>query len=653
MKQYISKTLFVAAAAVLALTACDDNSWNKDYLDGFEDAMPDINKDVQTVEYTLTDDDYATLAGLSANKTLAGDELKDELANVGKLKRFTDAISAEKYMPAFLASSDFAYFALNDGSAVKVTFNQADALPEELEKLNAAGSYTLSADDYKTVWGSDEDYAETLSPAHAPKQAIPALLKALKPESVLGDYMVVNYNYSATDPVFDVPDVPARDPQTIEFDASADRNDEELKAFWQAIVDWVFETQDVPLGSTGITSGEGYVTSYGSNEYWSGASAYQVNADLRGSKAIAQYAAGYEGMTEEQVSELMFTRFKEQSLPYALGKKYTDLVDGDVFKVTYKTYYTGVTASYIATYEVKDGAITFVSNVSADAAAAPAKAPARVAEVASVKSTDVFYFDGSKWSVPDNVIAISDAQCIEITGRYNTLTAAQADANLPIFLKVNYPYATADTQKYVVYNEYKTGYVARQYIYDGSEWAENDGIEQTTLQFVRKDGQWLADPSVVITLPIGKNQELSMQYYQACCDWVYENIDVPLGSTSITSGFGYVTSFGNNEYYTGASAYQGNVDLRADKAVAQYPDGYAGMSDAEVVALMKKRFEEEVMPAVLAKFHPDLAPMDGVQVTLTLVFGTYDGSNRTETARWEVVAPGEFKFLDCTWNKAE
>ena len=195
--------------------------------------------------------------------------------------------------------------------------------------------------------------------------------------------------------------------------------------------------------------------------------------------------------------------------------------------------------------------------------------------------------------------------------------------------------------------------MARQYIYDGSEWAENDGIEQTTLQFVRKDGQWLADPSVVITLPIGKNQELSMQYYQACCDWVYENIDVPLGSTSITSGFGYVTSFGNNEYYTGASAYQGNVDLRADKAVAQYPDGYASMSDAEVVALMKKRFEEEVMPAVLAKFHPDLAPMDGVQVTLTLVFGTYDGSNRTETARWEVVAPGEFKFLDCTWNKAE
>lgn len=647
MKQYIAKTLFVAAAATVALSACDDNSWNEDYLPGFQ--VPD-NTDVQTVEYTLTAADYKAIADNATNKALAGEELAGELANVGKLHRFTDAISAELYAPAFLSSTDFAYFSLSDGSAVKLTFNQAEALPEELEKLNAAGNYTLTTADYQAIWDSEEDYAEALSPAHKPTQAIPALLKTIKPDAVLGDYMVVNYNYSATDPVFTTPDEPARDPQIIEFNASADRNDEDLKAFWQSIVDWVYETQDVPLGSTSPTSGFGYVTTYGNNEYWSGASSYQVNVDLRGNKAVAQYAAGYPDMTDEQVSALMFTRFKEQSLPYALAKKYTDLMDGDVFKVTYKAY-TGTTASYIATYEVKDGKIVFTDNADAPEES-PAKSPARVAQVASTAETDVFYFDGSKWSVPNNVVALTADQCKEIAG-YTTLTAAQADANLPIFLKVNFPYATADTQKYVVYNEYKTGYVARQYVYDGNEWAENDGIEETTLQFVRKDGKWLADPSVVITLPVGKGQELSTQYYQACCDWVYENIDVPLGSTSITSGFGYVTSFGNNEYYTGASAYQGNVDLRADKARAQYPAGYEGLSDAEVVALMKKHFEEEVMPAVLAKIHPDLAPMDGVQVTVTLNFGTYDGSNHSETARWEVVAPGQFKFLDCTWNKAE
>lgn len=135
---------------------------------------------------------------------------------------------------------------------------------------------------------------------------------------------------------------------------------------------------------------------------------------------------------------------------------------------------------------------------------------------------------------------------------------------------------------------------------------------------------------------------------------MYQNIDVPLGSTSITSGFGYVTSFGNNEYYSGTSAYQNNVDLRADKAKAQYPDGYEGMSDEEIVALMKKRFETEVMPGALAMLHPDAKPMDGVQVTYTITFGTYDytGSN-TYKIRFEVTGPGEFTFLDCTWNKAE
>ena len=58
------------------------------------------------------------------------------------------------------------------------------------------------------------------------------------------------------------------------------------------------------------------------------------------------------------------------------------------------------------------------------------------------------------------------------------------------------------------------------------------------------------DPNVTITLPVGKGIEISTLYYQACTDWVFENIDKPLGSTGIKSGMFYVTSYGNNEYYT-------------------------------------------------------------------------------------------------------
>ena len=77
------------------------------------------------------------------------------------------------------------------------------------------------------------------------------------------------------------------------------------------------------------------------------------------------------------------------------------------------------------------------------------------------------------------------------------------------------------------------------------------------------------------------------------------------------------------------------------------------MSDAEVVATMKKRFETEVMPGALAQLHPDATPMEGVQVTYTINFAVYDGATTNHTIRFEVTAPGTFTFLDCTWNAAE
>ena len=41
---------FIAGACILALASCDDNSWNNEYLNGFED-KPAIT-DIQSIEYT-------------------------------------------------------------------------------------------------------------------------------------------------------------------------------------------------------------------------------------------------------------------------------------------------------------------------------------------------------------------------------------------------------------------------------------------------------------------------------------------------------------------------------------------------------------------------------------------------------------------------
>ena len=156
------------------------------------------------------------------------------------------------------------------------------------------------------------------------------------------------------------------------------------------------------------------------------------------------------------------------------------------------------------------------------------------------------------------------------------------------------------------------------------------------------------DPNVTITLPAGKSQPLSTLYYQACTDWVWANVDQKMGVTE--KGKGYVTSYGNNEYYCGTSAYQGNVDIRPAKAKEQYPEGYEGMTDDEITQLMKDRFTKEVLPGALATLHPEAAPIDGLDVLYTINFAVYTGSTSEYTVVYKVVGKGQFEFVSCTWD---
>ena len=228
-----------------------------------------------------------------------------------------------------------------------------------------------------------------------------------------------------------------------------------------------------------------------------------------------------------------------------------------------------------------------------------------------------------------------------------------AESYFPTYLGVKYPYAAADDTKLVVYCLYSnkvTSVVAANYKFDGSAWVKDEGVVAETAQFVKNKGKWMYDPNVTITLPAGKGQELSTLYFQACTDWVWENIDQKKLGVS-TKGQGYVTSYGNNEYYCGASAYQGNVDLRASKATEQYDDPeYVGKSDDEIVEIMKRRFESEVMPGALSMLHPDAAPIEGLDVLYTINFSVYTGTTNAYVIVYKVVGPGQFEFVSCTWN---
>jgi hypothetical protein len=674
MKKYILKSL-VIVAAVSSLASCDENSWNDNMLDGFQEP---VITDVQSLEYTLTSTDYATLAANSTNTALAGSEHLAALKSVGTQRYFNDEIKPSDYIPALLNDSSFPYFTLSDGSSIKVTYNIAAELPEEVKAVAAADQYTVSEADYQSVWGSEEDYTASFAPSHTAAKSIPGILKAEYPDAVSGDYVIVNYNTSATDPVFTPT---ATEPETPSFQLSN-------------VIATVEKggTYEINGVVTAVCS-RGFILTDNSGSilaYLGSATDYKVGDQIKSEATISSY-----GTALQIANTSTFEKVGEQSYTYPTPTVYdlakmieavartTDevceyvqftgktTVSGSYINVDMGENEGGVQGSvYYATDEVKamavdgttqtyTGYFTSVSSkkyfnvIITNITSASASAPRRVATVASTSENAVYYYNGSAWAEASSVVALDPADYTAMGQSYGNLSSTLPAQYLPIYLKQKYPYAAADDAKFVAYKYYNgssTSYACDQYIYNGSEWVLNNGVEEETAQFVKLNGTWVYNPDVTITLPAGKNQEMSTKYYQACVNWVYENIDVPLGSTGIKSGLGYVTSYGNNEYYSGTSAYQGNVDLRASSARAQYAAGYEGMTDDEIVALMKDRFCNEVMPGALAALHPDAAPVEGLTVTYTINFAAYNGSGTsTYVAHFEVVGKGQFKFVDCNW----
>jgi len=635
-KSYIYAMLIPSVA--ISLAACDDNAWN-DELDGFE-SDPAI-EDVQTIEYTLTAADYAAIASNSTNISLAGDANADALKALGTQQYFSGDITAAEYAPAFLASTSFPYFTLSDGSAVKLTYNEAVALPEEIAKLAAADKLTLSTEDYQTVWGSDDDYVDCFTPSVAANKHIPHLLSQYMVDAEAGDYAIVTYQVSDQEPIFGTPDEPAAEyTHTLATNMSA--------GTYVIVADG--------NAATTLSKNYGYLAL---TEVTTDGKGLNIADDVTGIEfTFTATDGGY--YLQDCDGRYLYQTGTYNSFNFSA----TLPEDGAVWNVTINAdgtakilntsvnkfvQYDSNYSSY-GSYADERGVLPSLYVKVAASAKAPAKAP--LSTVSYTTAYSVWAFDGSKWAAPADVVVLQPADYTEMQQKYANLSNDLPAKLLPTFMAKKYPYAQADDAKFVLYQYYDgsaTNYRCDQYVFDGSAWTLNNGVETVTSQFVRNKGVWKYDPSVTITLPAGKGQAVSTTYYQACTDWVYENIDKPLGSTSIKSGLYYVSSYGNNEYYSGTSAYQNNVDLRAAKAKEQYPAGFEGMSDEQIVELMKHRFAYEVMPGALKAIHSDAMPVEGVEVLYTITFGIYTGSNATHTIVYKVTAPATFEFVSCDW----
>lgn len=282
---------------------------------------------------------------------------------------------------------------------------------------------------------------------------------------------------------------------------------------------------------------------------------------------------------------------------------------------------------------------------------------------AKVLTSAIWKYNGTAWSeFKDNAVYLMQKEDYTAMGiNYDNFSGSQADANLPTFLKQKFPYASADTKKTIVYKFYASGNTtvrADEYIYNGSEWQKNKGtkIVVKTDQFVKNNGVWVYNPSVTINLPAERNNPAIMAYYQAATDWVWENIDQPAGVT--VKGNGYVTSYGNNDYYGGTSAYYNNVDHRPDKAREQVAKSnieairtaYDNMTDEQLMNKLRENLVRS-FGGMLEKMHPEAEPVEGIEVIYTINYVVYSPNaagafvNSNWTVAYKVTGKGKFEYI--------
>ena len=683
--------VLAAAAIVLAASACDENSWN-DKLDGFDKIENESVTDVQTVEYTLTDADYKTIAGLAENTALAGEDGKAALQQVGSMRRFSQAAPASKYVPAFLGNSSFPYFTLTDGSAIRLTYRQADAEPEEYIAGTNPQTYRVSPEQYeKDVWQS-ENFINAFAPSKQPQNFIPAMLAA-DVDPADGSICVVTYNVAPQEPVFGggTPEEPSFELSSVVGSLKNGDAGVTIRGVVMAVcaqgymladktgaifvyMGSKFDTTTVAVGdqmevngsigaynkglqvngssATATVLGKQDVTYPAAKEY-TGAELDQ--AITRTDNALGIYAT-IKGTVALSYDKEDPTKLKNINIKPAGSAKAQGSVYGFTPEVTAMLKDGSeqtITGYFIAIAGGKycNMVVTEIDGKSVNSAAARMMSRAGLDVFAETHST-VYHYSANRWSVADNFSVLSPDDYPAMGRPTGDLTAAEP--YLSQYVNSKYPYGNEGDIRYVIWNHYaggETSFACAAFKRGTSAWEPYDFTITETNQFVRTGGKWMYDPNVTINLPAGKGQEMSTLYFQTCVDWVYENICRPLGDTDIKSGKFYISSYGNNEYYSGTSAYQGNIDLRPSAARSQYPAGYEGMSDDQIIELEKTRFMKEVMPGALSILHSDAKPIEGITVLYTINFSAYYESKETiaYTAVFEVSGPGQFVPVSCTW----
>lgn len=690
-KNIFSKIALMAGVALMGV-GCQTDYFNETYLPGYENGGAII--DAKNFELVLSADDYAAIAKNNANKAIAeeaGEEATAALAAIGTNKYFANQDEAAAYIPAWLSAS---YPTYDDGSMALITYTMALDVPEDVQLMNAATEYTLTEDDYKTIWGSEEEYATALTPKTVNK------LKSVIPvadDARAGEYVVVTYNYSNEEPATeepetpDTPDQPEAPAYTSVLGTAVLDDVVEVKGYISAVSTQgpiltdntgsiiVYKAADLGLAVGDEVTVNGTIRAY-NNGFQFDYSKGDVTVEKTGETTVA-YPAEVLDITGAYADELLTARVENE---YAYYAKMTGSVSisGNYYNFNIPGAETAVGSIYGATDEVKswleDGmectlygyffsisktgdpkVAKYINIIVTSVEPATASISTLALTVKSEKQYAYFKFNGSGYEAAD-VVAIQPADYTAMDQKYGNFTNPDQDLYLPLFLAKKYPYAQVDDKVYVGYRCYAGGATSckvDEYVFNGV-WTKTAYFAEKQDQFRKAEGVWNVDRTLELDYTNTSSAD-TKAFYQYCVNWVYDFKDVPMGapardnageilSTDIVTingekpaGNYWVSNYGNNEFYTGSSAYYGNVDWRPSAVKGGFAAaGMGDLTDDEILAKLKEN-TAEVYAEVLGYMYPEMTPEQYKKVIIKVY--CY-GPNKNYSFTFDVVEAGKFAY---------
>lgn len=503
--------------------------------------------------------------------------------------------------------------------------------------------------------GSTEDYIKGFAPQTPASASLPGILKGAFPDAADGEYAVISYEEASVNPVFGS----GSTEPTVYID----------QTFSENMDGFTLENVLLPEGTTylwNLDDKYGYmkVTGYvgGKNqdsEGWLISDEVSLTANANAVLTFDQaynYFADIETAAKEATVNVRekggeWVRLTVPELPTKLG--WTFVASGDIDLSAYngKTIQIGFcyksTAVKAGTWELKNVKLV-------DGGAAPTATRAAVSPVATVSKNAIYVCSGGDWTVPGSMLVLQPADYTAMGQSRPNLSGTLPEQLLPTYLNQELPYASNDVAEIVVYRYYdgtNTIFKANQFTKTDGVWVLNTGT--TSDKFTRGDKDWQFNPSVEMTLPYSRNTDPSYTYYMACKDWVFTNVTKKLypdaePANGSKPGPPFIDYRDNAEFYSGSSAFYGNVDVRASTAKSNAPEGYTGydgLSDDEISALILKRFATESFPGALSILHGDAELVDGMEVTYTFTFTAYTSEGTQEyVVEYVLASKGKFDF---------